>query len=65
MGKGAEMGLCPLLVSLRDAVSVEGSSISQAYFMICLALAWGSSRVFIVEPRGPALPGRLWNMQVL
>lgn len=64
VGRGAEMGLCPLLAALRDAVSGEGSNISQSYFMICLALAWGSSGVFsILDPRGPALPGCLWNMQ--
>lgn len=62
MGKGAEMGLRPLLVALSDAVSVEGSNISQSCFMICLA--WGSSDVFsILDPRGPALPGCLWSMK--
>lgn len=64
VGKGAEMGLHPLLVALRDAMSVEGSNISQSCFMIFRALAWESSGVFsILDPRGPALPGCLWSMK--
>lgn len=56
VGKGAEMGLPPLFVDLRDAVSVEGSNISQSYFMICLALAWWPSGVFSMRASSSWLP---------
>lgn len=56
MGKGGEMGLCPLLVTLRDSVSVEGSNISQSCFITYLFVwHWHGGQVMIspcVTPEG-------------